>query len=73
MNCMCRQGHGHSVYRGHGQTEQQSSGCCHRSGFRRFSSKEERISMLEEYITELRSEIQGVEEHLEELKSTNKK
>lgn len=68
MQCMCHHGHGHAVHQGHSHTEQQSSGCCHGTGFRRFTSQEERIKMLEEYITELRSEIQGAEEHLAELK-----
>lgn len=68
MNCNCHQGHGHSTHQGHGHAGQQSSCCCHGTGFRRFSTKEERIAMLEEYITELKSEIQATEEHLAELK-----
>lgn len=68
MQCMCHHGHEHSAHHGHGQADHQSSGCCHGSGFRRFTSREERINMLEQYITELRSEIKGAEEHLAELK-----
>ena len=68
MQCMYHHGHGQNIHQGHGHTEQLSTGCCHGAGFRRFTSKEERIKMLEQYITELRSEIQGAEEHLEELK-----
>jgi hypothetical protein len=68
MVCNCQQGHGHSAHHGHGQVSHQSSCCCHGTGFRRFTSKEERIKVLEQYVDELRSEIQGAEEHLAELK-----
>ncbi len=37
-------------------------------GGRRFLSKKERIEMLEEYLESLKSEIEGVEEELKELK-----
>jgi len=66
---MCHHGHGNAMHQSHGHSEQQASGCCHGTGFRRFTSSEERIKMIEEYITELRSEIQGAEEHLKELKN----
>ena len=68
MQCMCHHGHGNAQHHGHGHKEQQSLGCYHGAGFRRFTSSEERIKMIEEYINELRYEIQGAEEHLEELK-----
>jgi len=41
-----------------------SCGC----GGRRFLSKKERIEMLEEYLESLKSEMEGVEEELKELK-----
>lgn len=45
--------------------------CCHHwHGGRRFLSREEMIAQLEEYLRELRAEVKGVEERLEELKST---
>lgn len=47
-------------------------GCEHRhyhKGFRRFLTKEEHIRELEEYIEELKKEINAVEAHLKELKS----
>ena len=37
-------------------------------GGRRFLSKKERIEMLEEYLESLKSEMEGVEEELKELK-----
>jgi len=37
-------------------------------GGRRFLSKKERIEMLEEYKESLKSELEGVEEELRELK-----
>jgi len=60
--------HGHHAgcmppraYMAHGMC---SCGC----GGRRFLSKKERIEMLEEYLESLKSEIEGVEEELKELK-----
>lgn len=41
----------------------------HHHFHRRFISREERISRLEEYLGELRSEAKAVEEHLAELKN----
>lgn len=41
------------------------------SGFRRrFSTREERIARLEEYLRELQAEIQAVQEYLTELKGS---
>ncbi len=37
-------------------------------GGRRFLSRKERIEMLEEYLESLKSEMEGVEEELKELK-----
>ena len=37
-------------------------------GVRRFFTREEIIAELEEYLTELRAEVKGVEERLAELK-----
>ena len=68
MHRMCQHGYEHSAHHGHGQLSHHTTGCCHGTGFRQFTSKEESITSLEEYITELRSEIQGVEEHLADLK-----
>jgi hypothetical protein len=42
--------------------------CTCGSGGRRFLSKKERIEMLEEYLESLKSEMEGVEEELKELK-----
>jgi hypothetical protein len=42
--------------------------CSCGSGGRRFLSKKERIEMLEEYLESLKSEMEGVEEELKELK-----
>ena len=47
-----------------------SGGECCTSGHahRRFFSKEETISRLEEYVQQLQSEAKGVEEYIEQLK-----
>jgi hypothetical protein len=71
MDCGCGHHHGHG--RGWGR-------CCeegfeHRSGFgfgwfgRRFLTREERISNLEEYLHALQAEAKAVEEHIAELKA----
>jgi len=64
----------HNRYFGHhGQGD-----CCHHGNFRhhqhhhfhrRFMTREETISRLEEYLGELRAEAKAVEEHLAELKN----
>ncbi len=50
----------------------QGSSCecgCHSDGFeRRFQTKAEQIEELEEYLTELKTEVQAVEEHLADLR-----
>ena len=47
-------------------------GCyCHPGyGMRRFPTREEMITEMEEYLNQLRAEVKGVEEHLAELKKT---
>jgi hypothetical protein len=42
---------------------------CHGGGFeRRYQTKAEQIAELEAYLSELRTEVQAVEEHLADLK-----
>jgi len=56
----------------------QSAGhcCCQPGGFheglfhRRFSTRKERITQLEEYLKELQAEIKAVEEHLARMKTS---
>ena len=45
-------------------------GCCCGGGFghRRFFAKEETIAQLEEYLSSLKSEVKGLEEHIADLK-----
>lgn len=43
-------------------------GMCPWCGGMRFLSKKERIELLEDYLESLKSEIEGVEEELKELK-----
>jgi hypothetical protein len=59
-HCGCHEGHEHG-----------SSCECggHDEGFeRRFQTKAEQIEELEEYLTELKTEVQAVEEHLADLR-----
>ena len=71
-DCGC-EGHGHhgmyTGWRHHGHCR---CGCHHRHGrmgfYRRFISREEVISNLEEYLKQLQAEAKGVEEHLTKLK-----
>ncbi len=74
MDCGCghhhgSQGHGH----GWGSGCQCSGESGHHGGFghfgRRFLSREERISQLEEYLHALQAEAKAVEEHIAELKA----
>ena len=60
-----RQGH-HGSPHHHGG----GGGCCCGSGFtgRHFYNREEMLGHLESYLEQLRAEIKGVEEHLEQLK-----
>ena len=60
--CCCGHGHGHGA-----------ASCCgkpHGHGWRRFTSREERIETLEEYLEDLRKEVQAVEERIGELKKS---
>ena len=44
-------------------------GCHDRKGFRRrYQTKAEQVTDLEAYLTELKSEVQAVEEHLADLR-----
>ncbi len=44
-------------------------GCHDREGFqRRYQTKAEQVTELEAYLTELKSEVQAVEEHLADLR-----
>jgi hypothetical protein len=62
-----RQGFDH--YQGSGHC------CCQPGGFqeglfrRRFSTRKERITQLEEYLNELKEEAKAVEEHLARMKA----
>jgi len=57
-------------YRHHAYGECCQPGGFHRHHFhRRFISREEKISRLEEYLRELQAEVRAVEEHLSELKN----
>jgi hypothetical protein len=57
-----RHGYGHGCCAG---PEAWEPGFCFR---RRFSTRQERIAWLEEYLKELQAEVQAVQEHLAELK-----
>lgn len=65
-------GHGQGQHSPHGHCgmANQGSGCCCSGGhgFRHFPSREEQVTMLEEYLENLKAEIKGVEEHLAEMK-----
>ncbi len=54
--CCCGDGHGHKAVASH---------CCGPS--RRFITKEERREKLEKYKDQLKKELTGLEEHLQEL------
>lgn len=55
-------GHDEPYYGGH----HHHHGCC--CGVRHFPTREEMIEELEEYLEQLKAEVQGVEERLAELK-----
>jgi len=75
----CNEGHGHR----HGHPRHHGCGCgescdcgggdcqcgCGNGGFRRrYQTKAEQISELEEYLNELKAEVQAVEEQLADLR-----
>ena len=63
-------GHGcHS----HQELSHHHGGCCGMGGStsRRFFTKEEMITHLEKYLEQLQSEVKGVEEHINNLKSVD--
>jgi hypothetical protein len=63
--CECG-GHGHACGCGEGHCE---CGCHGGHHFeRRFQTKAEQISELEAYLTDLKAEVQAVEEHLADLR-----
>lgn len=75
----CNEGHGHHHGRHHGggcEGGGCSCGCgggseceCGNGGFeRRFQTKAEQIAELEEYLGELKAEVQAVEERLADLR-----
>jgi hypothetical protein len=70
---MCHSGeHGyryHSCHT-HDWQNQRHQCCCSGPGFgrRRFHTKKEILTELEGYLEQLRTEIQGVEEHITEIK-----
>jgi len=70
MHIMSGHGCGHSPHHGYGSIVGHPSGCCCHSeeGFRKFHSREEQISRLEEYLQALQAEAKGVEESIAELK-----
>jgi hypothetical protein len=69
---MCEQidcGCGHSGNHMAQKPGQNVGGCCTPGhGVRRFFSREEIIAELEQYLTELRTEVKGAEERLAELR-----
>ena len=68
----------HSIECGHGyphdhapnQAIHHHGGCCCGSGYggRRFHTKKEILTGLEEYLEQLQAEVKGVEEHIAEIK-----
>jgi len=69
--CCGEEMHGHHVGRiGHEAHHRgMAQGmCCCGCGGRRFLSRKEKVEMLEEYRESLKSELEGVEEELRELK-----
>jgi hypothetical protein len=75
----CNEGHGHRRrhHRHHGcdcgdSCECEGGSCeggCGNSGFRRrYPTKAEQIAELEEYLSQLKTEVQAVEEHLADLR-----
>jgi len=65
--CGCHSYHGHHSPGGEGYHHE--GGCCGSGhGHRRFFTKEEVITHLEEYLKQLQAEAKGVEEHISELR-----
>ncbi len=68
----------HQIYHGHGHSAPHvpmehgghTQGCCCTSGhgMRRFPTREETITQLEEYLKQLKAEAEGVAERLTELR-----
>jgi hypothetical protein len=78
MHCEEGHGHRHHHHRHHGcecgeGCRCESSGCecgCGSGGFRRrYQTKEEQITELEEYLGTLKAEVQAVEEQLADLRN----
>ena len=75
-NCTCS-GSGEQAFRSHHQNSSGACACgCHadqrlaeRTFWRRFSSREERIAWLEQYLKDLRAEAQAVEERIAEMRT----
>ena len=70
---MCHQidcGHPHSAHHGMSEHGYHPRGCCGTSGhgIRRFPTREEIITQLDEYLKQLQAEAKGVEERLAELR-----
>jgi hypothetical protein len=67
-HCGCQEGQECGC--GHEHTHECGCGCgCHSGGFeRRFQTKAEMIAELEDYLSELKTEVQAVEEHLADLR-----
>ena len=65
--CGCGR-HGHACGCGEGQGERECD--CHGGHHveRRFQTKAEQIAELEAYLTDLKAEVQAVEEHLADLR-----
>ena len=66
--CCGEEMHGHHAHRGAHHRGMAHGMCGCGCGGRRFMSRKERIEMLEEYSESLKSELQGVEEELKELR-----
>lgn len=67
----CNSRHHRSSGRCHGQSRSSFSGRHHtgkKEFGRSFTTREEKIEQIENYISELKKEIKGAEQHLEKLK-----
>ena len=61
-------GCGHQVHHAPQGGGHHQSCCAGGFGHRRFPTREETIAQLEEYLSSLKAEVQGLEEHITELK-----